>query len=73
MVQNYVLQVVVWFVNRRPRSTVCLMVFTLPLAVLNQKQLSNYLHRRAVPRQKQADRIMRGLHRFAREILSITL
>ena len=39
----------------------------------NQKQLSNYLHRRAVPRQKQADRIMRGLHRFAREILSITL
>lgn len=40
---------------------------------INQKQLSNYLHRRAVPRQKQADRIMRGLHRFAREILSITL
>ena len=39
---------------------------------INQKQLSNYLHRRAVPRQKQADRIMRGLHRFAREILSIT-
>ena len=40
---------------------------------INQKQLSNYLHRRAVPRQKQADRIMRGLHRFAREILSMTL
>ena len=39
---------------------------------INQKQLSNYLHRRAVPRQKQAARIMRGLHRFAREILSIT-
>ena len=33
----------------------------------------NYLHRRAVPRQKQADRIINGLHRFAREILSITL
>ena len=40
---------------------------------INQKQLYKYLHRRAVPRQKQADRIMRGLHRFAREILSITL
>lgn len=40
---------------------------------INQKQLSNYLHHRAVPRQKQADRIMTGLHKFAREILSITL
>lgn len=40
---------------------------------INQKQLSNYLHHRAVPRQKQADRIISGLHRFAREILSITL
>lgn len=40
---------------------------------IHQKQLSNYLHRRAVPRQKQADRIINGLHKFAREILSITL
>ena len=40
---------------------------------IHQKQLSNYLHRRSVPRQKQADRIINGLHRFAREILSITL
>lgn len=40
---------------------------------INQKQLSNYLHHRAVPRQKQADRIINGLHKFAREILSITL
>ena len=40
---------------------------------INQKQLSNYLHHRAVPRQKQADRIINGLHNFAREILSITL
>ena len=40
---------------------------------INQKQLSNYLHHRAVPRQKQADRIINGLHSFAREILSITL
>ena len=43
------------------------------LTGINQKQLSNYLHRRAVPRRKQADRIINGLHRFAREILSITL
>ena len=40
---------------------------------IHQKQLSNYLHHRAVPRQKQADRIITGLHKFAREILSITL
>lgn len=40
---------------------------------IHQKQLSNYLHHRAVPRRKQADRIINGLHRFAREILSITL
>ena len=40
---------------------------------IHQKQLSNYLHRRAVPRQKQADRIINGLRKFAREILSITL
>ena len=40
---------------------------------INQKQLSNYLHHRAVPRKKQADRIINGLHSFAREILSITL
>ncbi len=40
---------------------------------INQKQLSNYLHHRAVPRRKQADRIITGLHKFAREILSLTL
>ena len=40
---------------------------------INQKQLSNYLHHRAVPRKKQADRIITGLHKFAREILSVTL
>lgn len=40
---------------------------------INQKQLSNYLNRRSVPRPKQADRIISGLHRFARELLSITL
>lgn len=40
---------------------------------INQKQLSNYLNRRAVPRRKQADRIITGMHRFARELLSITL
>ncbi len=40
---------------------------------INQKQLSNYLNHRAVPRKKQADRIITGIHRFAHELLSITL
>lgn len=40
---------------------------------VNQKQLSNYVHHRAVPRPRQVDRIREGLHRFARELLSITL
>jgi len=40
---------------------------------VNQKQLSNYLNRRAVPRRKQVERINNGLHRFARELLSVTL
>lgn len=40
---------------------------------IHQKQLSNYLNHRAVPRQKQAERIITGIHRFARELLSITL
>lgn len=40
---------------------------------INQKQLSNYLNRRSVPRKKQADRIISGIHRFAHELLSITL
>lgn len=40
---------------------------------INQKQLSNYLNHRAVPRRKQADRIMSGIHKFAAELMSITL
>lgn len=40
---------------------------------INQKQLSNYLNHRSVPRAKQADRILSGIHRFACELLSITL
>ena len=40
---------------------------------INQKQLSNYLNRRAVPRHKQAERIINGIHKFANELLSITL
>lgn len=40
---------------------------------IHQKQLSNYLNHRAMPRKKQADRIITGIHRFARELLSITL
>ena len=43
------------------------------LTGINQKQLSNYLNHRAVPRKKQADRIITGMHKFARELLSITL
>lgn len=40
---------------------------------INQKQLSNYLNHRATPRRKQADRIINGIHKFAKELLSITL
>ena len=40
---------------------------------VHQKQLSNYLNRRAKPRKQQIDRIREGLHRFAEELLSITL
>ena len=40
---------------------------------INQKQLSNYLNRRTTPRKKQSDRIREGIHRFAEELLSITL
>lgn len=40
---------------------------------INQKQLSNYLNHRSVPRRKQVERISEGLHKFASELLSITL
>lgn len=40
---------------------------------INQKQLSNYLNHRAVPRRKQADRIMEGMRKFASALLSTTL
>ena len=40
---------------------------------VNQKQLSNYLNRRSKPRKQQIERISKGLHRFASELLSITL
>lgn len=40
---------------------------------VNKKQLSNYLNNKAKPRKQQADRISNGLHRFANELLSITL
>ena len=40
---------------------------------INQKQLSNYLNRRAVPRRRQTDRMIEGIHRFASELMSITL
>lgn len=40
---------------------------------INQKQLSNYLNRRSKPRRRQMERINEGLHRFASELLSVTL
>ena len=40
---------------------------------IHQKQLSNYLNRRATPRRKQTDRMIAGIHRFASELMSITL
>jgi hypothetical protein len=40
---------------------------------INQKQLSNYQNHRPVPRRKQTERIREGIHKFARELLSITL
>ena len=40
---------------------------------INQKQLSNYLNNHAKPRAKQAERINEGIHRFAHELLNITL
>lgn len=40
---------------------------------INQKQLSNYLNRRSIPRRAQAERICSGLHSFAKELLSVTL
>lgn len=40
---------------------------------INQKQLSNYLNGRSVPRRKQIDRIADGLHKFAAELLTVSL
>lgn len=40
---------------------------------INQKQLSNYLNHRSVPRRRQAERIIEGIHNFASELMSITL
>lgn len=40
---------------------------------INQKQLSNYLNNRATPRPKQVERINEGLHKFAQELLDISL
>ncbi len=40
---------------------------------INSKQLSNYLNGRAVPRQRQLDRISDGIHRFANELLAVSL
>ena len=40
---------------------------------IKRKQLSNYLNHRSVPRKKQTDRIINGIHKFAHELLSITL
>ena len=40
---------------------------------INQKQLSNYLNKRSTPRPKQVERINEGVHKFAEELLGMTL
>ena len=40
---------------------------------INQRQLSNYLNHRSQPRRTQVERINKGLHEFARTLLSFTL
>lgn len=40
---------------------------------INQKQLSNYLNNRSTPRPKQVERINEGVHKFAEELLAMTL
>lgn len=40
---------------------------------IHQKQLSNYLNNRSKPRQSQIDRINKGIHRFATELLEISI
>lgn len=40
---------------------------------VNQKQLSNYMNHRSTPRRQQTERIRTGIHRFAEELMSITL
>lgn len=40
---------------------------------INQKQLSNYLNERSKPHRKQVERISQGLHKFAAELLAVTL
>ncbi len=40
---------------------------------INQKQLSNYLHNRSVPRKAQRERINRGISKFAHELLELTV
>ncbi len=40
---------------------------------INQKQLWNYLHHKSKPRQQQIERIEKGLHNLAHELLSISL
>lgn len=40
---------------------------------VNQKQLSNYLHHRSTPREAQKERINIGFHKFAQEMLNVTL
>lgn len=38
---------------------------------VNQKQLSNYLNNRCVPREQQTERIINGIHKFANELLAV--
>ena len=43
------------------------------LTGINQKQLSNYLNHRAKPREKQSEKIRKGIHKFAEELYNITM
>ncbi len=40
---------------------------------INQKQLSNYLHSRSIPRKAQRERINQGINKFAHELLELTV
>lgn len=40
---------------------------------INQKQLAHYAAGRSIPRPQQAEKIVNGLHKLAKELLTITI